>query len=760
MATETFGSGVNSTYITQIRERQKALGSNNKTRDQIEFINSNASWVKLRSSVNKISLETARDLLDKKGPKTGIGSSLLAQNYTLLGGTLNPESRTPRSGILRSATTDNENAKGKPAALNRDTEAYLNYQSTGFRPMPGITGMTVESKNTFGTLMQADVKFTLWSREQLEDAELLYFRPGYTALLEWGHSVFLDNNGNKVVASEASTVPEGLFFNRFHQMEQIDDEIEARRKKYVGNYEGMFGFINNFSWSFRPDGGYDCSVKIVSRGIVLESIKNSSTSDHIPDKEQRNSEEDETEKTTEEFKSTLHYVFERLSQYPGNELKFNGTQFLETDVAKATKASIGLKKALEKNKKIIGYGSDEIDFDVYRMKIKTRDNDRWYSGVLAFFKNSTNLTYIKMRTFLNMLNAFEILKDPSGDGNHICPFSLEYGEKYKTFPNHFSTEPLIALVPRPPANYQNFVVGKNPDTFTSLNQSMQIDVNSTVGGIQDIQNIMLSVEYLKDRMSSITDGPKEQGVGIFDFLKSVLAGINSAFVVTNLDIFYDPTKNVFKIIDRGNPESPSLSASVINVTGLENTVVELSVESKISKNISSQVSIAAQGHTGNYGENLRSILQWNAGAIDRHIVSKEQGDQKQTGNPNSGKEKVRKAIEEAFESLNNSNVQTGNVNLELWGQVKTEGKNWILNEYHLSQPKGKDFEPMPVPVELNIKMLGISGLKIGQSFRINKQVLPKKYDRFAYLITGLSNEIGTDNRWYTNIKTQFYAAGK
>tara|TARA_E500000318_G_scaffold105819_1_gene113157 strand:- start:332 stop:2608 length:2277 start_codon:yes stop_codon:yes gene_type:complete len=757
MATETFGSSVNEVYIKQINERQNALGSNNKTRDQIEFINSNAAWVKLRSSVNKISRKEAQKLLDDKGPKEGIGDSLVAQNYVLLGGTLNPKSRTPRSGILRSPTSDNPDAEGRPAALNRDTEAYLNYESTGFRPMPGITQFNVESKNTYGTLMQATVNFTIWSREQLENAELLFFRPGYTALLEWGHSVFLNNRGEKVIASEASTIPEGLFFKEFQQVDEIDKQIEARRDKYEGNYEGMFGFITNFDWSFRPDGGYDCSVKIVSRGIVLQSIKNSAVSDNADEDEQTDETKNKSEKTLEEYKSTLHFLFERLEQYSEDELKFNGTKFLEEKNTNATKVARKLKTAIEKNKKLIGYGSDEIDFNVYQMKIKSKDDDSFFSSLLVWLNSRKSLGYIKMRTFLNMLNAFEILKDPSGDGKHICPFSLEYGEKYKTFPSHFSCEPLIALIPRVPELYPDFVVGKKDGT--SINQEMQTDVKQTQGGIEDIQNIMISSGFLADKISGIIEGAQEQGVGIFDFVKAVLAGINTALVITNLDVFYDSTKNVYKIIDRGNPAKPSLNAQVINVTGLKNTVVELNVQSTVSQNISSQISIAAQGHTGNYGENLRSMLQWNAGAIDRHIVSKEQSEDGSTGDPNKGKEKVKEAIQKAFDSLNKDRVVFGNVNIELWGQVKTEGKNWVLNEYHNSQPKGKDFEPMPVPVELSIKLLGISGLKIGQTFRINKQVLPRKYDRFAYIITGLSQEIGTDNKWYTTVKTQFYAAG-
>ena len=53
-------------------------------------------------------------------------------------------------------------------------------------------------------------------------------------------------------------------------------------------------------------------------------------------------------------------------------------------------------------------------------------------------------------------------------------------------------------------------------------------------------------------------------------------------------------------------------------------------------------------------------------------------------------------------------------------------------------------------------MEGIAGLKIAQAFRINKGILPKKYDDWGYIITGLDHEIGTDNKWFTNIKTQFY----
>ena len=80
-----------------------------------------------------------------------------------------------------------------------------------------------------------------------------------------------------------------------------------------------------------------------------------------------------------------------------------------------------------------------------------------------------------------------------------------------------------------------------------------------------------------------------------------------------------------------------------------------------------------------------------------------------------------------------------------------------LYRENLEEKKGKVIIPGVIPVELSIKMLGITGFKVGLSFKIPKGILPKKYDDYGYIITGLENEIGSDNKWYTTIKTQFYS---
>lgn len=742
---EPIGSGINDTVYNQIIARQNALGSNNKTREQIEYLNSNASWVKFRSSVNQISETDASNLLRKGSRTNAPGSSIKAQNYQLVGGTLNPESQTPRQGILRSGTSDNPNAGGRPASLYRDTEAYINYESTGIRPMPGITGISVKSHNTGGTLMIADIQFTLWSKEQLDDTELLFFRPGYTALLEFGNSVYLDNNGERQIFPKGGTVSDDLFFNG-PNFEVIDKEILKLRSRYQGNYEAMYGFISNFNWSYRPDGGYDCSVKLVSKGVIITALKTGATTD-TASALNVNTKEGEAEETTRKFKSPYHYIFQEFSKTTNPEGKFDGTAYLkEKNYAPASKATFPL-------------------FNVYGLDVRVQEESGFFSWIGSILAGNKNLSYISMNALLGLINHFSVVKDPSGTSKLVCGFYTEPGEKYRTFDQHFSLDPYVALVPKVPTgkigstDASKMVIGAGLNGKPSLNSIIQNNIGR-FSSTDDIQEIMISSPFILGELSKILDGPQDKEVGIFDFLKNILAGIQNAYgEINDFEIFFDHDLQCYKIIDKGAPTHQKKNLRAINVTGLKNTAVEVNITSQITPAMSSQVSIAAQGHTGNYKENLLNILQWNQGAIDRHLSYKDTNDPPIdiVKDKQEATQKVVDKMEEAHEELKSGLVLSKALNLEIWDDLKGEGLTLFTDLYQGNTLTKGIADPLPIPVTLTIKILGISGLKIGQTFRINDQPLPAKYKKYAYFINGLNHEIGTDNKWYTIINTQFYA---
>ena len=211
--------------IAQLDLRSKIVSKNTRTNEDLIYLTSKTGWVKLTSGVN-----------------VG-GSSELAQKYILVGGTLG------RTGANTYSNFTGENGKG-------------------FRPMPGITAVTINSVGQFGQLKEATVTFNCWDRSQITELELIFMRPGFTALLEWGHSVYAKSETNYVKTPRTIT----SFFTPGTSKEQLYTEILELKKQSNYNYDGIFGFIKNFSWKYRPDGGYDCTTTVISIGEIMESL--------------------------------------------------------------------------------------------------------------------------------------------------------------------------------------------------------------------------------------------------------------------------------------------------------------------------------------------------------------------------------------------------------------------------------------------------------------------------------------------------------
>jgi hypothetical protein len=227
----------------QLTARQNAIKKRDVT--SIKYLNSRNAWIRMSSSVNIV---TSNNDDDK-------GTSDLAQSYILQGGILKP------NGELRSGVGGIDNAYSNISPGNQI------YQR-GIRPMPGITTIDIKSKSAYGSLREVVVNFQCWDIKQLEDLELLYMRPGYTVLVEWGWAPYLKNDGSLEYIVEPYDI-----IKKPKSKETIWKEIFQKSLDNSGNYDATFGFVKNYSWSARPDGGYDCSTTIISIGEILESLK-------------------------------------------------------------------------------------------------------------------------------------------------------------------------------------------------------------------------------------------------------------------------------------------------------------------------------------------------------------------------------------------------------------------------------------------------------------------------------------------------------
>ena len=143
----------------------------------------------------------------------------------------------------------------------------------GIVPMPGIIDANIRTKTAYGSIREAQVNFTCHNRRQLEILELLYMRPGFPILLEWGWTPFINNAGELI-----KNFPYYRnWFSENTDINTINNDILTQKINHSGNYDGFVGFIKNFEISARADGGYDCTTHLTAMGEILEGIKGKRT---------------------------------------------------------------------------------------------------------------------------------------------------------------------------------------------------------------------------------------------------------------------------------------------------------------------------------------------------------------------------------------------------------------------------------------------------------------------------------------------------
>jgi GH24 family phage-related lysozyme (muramidase) len=237
-----FNVPINPNISGSLALRQELMGRETRSPQELSFLNSNTAWVKLNSSVNV----------------DGYGDTLAKQNV-LVGGTLFNGNQRFGVGVENNNAYSLKNSKGENNIL-------------GIRPMPGITSVSIDNIGAYGSVRKATVNFQCWDIKQLEVLESLYMRPGYTVLLEFGRNIKLVNkNGINSIEAVRSN---DTFFTESNI--NLHDYLKILHKASVdsgGNYDAFFGYITNYGWAVRPDGGYDCHTEIISTGEILESIK-------------------------------------------------------------------------------------------------------------------------------------------------------------------------------------------------------------------------------------------------------------------------------------------------------------------------------------------------------------------------------------------------------------------------------------------------------------------------------------------------------
>jgi len=265
--------------LNQLETRSNKNTQDSRDNDNILYLANKSAWVRLVSSVNVSSedmsyfknivganVTVVGSLIDPGNGTSIFDPTSLAKQYVLFGGTskyLNNNSYGLRSGI------DYDGAYGMLG--NSEVQQF------GYKPMPGITNVTIETQGRLGSVRGAIINFKCWDKNQLDIIDALYFKLGFTMFLEWGHTFFYPSpqntyqrDPNKIISTELYSIDP---FEKGLNKEDIQIRIAKNSRETEGNYDAMLGICTNFNFTYTQDGGYDCTLRLMGLGVLGDSIK-------------------------------------------------------------------------------------------------------------------------------------------------------------------------------------------------------------------------------------------------------------------------------------------------------------------------------------------------------------------------------------------------------------------------------------------------------------------------------------------------------
>jgi hypothetical protein len=100
-------------------------------------------------------------------------------------------------------------------------------------------------------------------------------KPGYTILIEWGNTIYYTGtteNPQPRTPNFNTKAFSNFFSKKGTTQDTLLSDIRYDRQETEGNYDGFYGSITNFSWTYNIDGSYDITISAISIGDVIESL--------------------------------------------------------------------------------------------------------------------------------------------------------------------------------------------------------------------------------------------------------------------------------------------------------------------------------------------------------------------------------------------------------------------------------------------------------------------------------------------------------
>lgn len=482
----------------QVKIRQEKLGAQDKDTDLLKYISNKTSWVRLSSGVD---IAQSGSVIIRDYNKAVEYESLGAQNF--------PGNLFAKKSVLFSAykyqeypADKNDSWKGEfthgvgydlsnpsygytsgigLSGNDINTADKYNY---GMVPPAGIISAEIKSRNR-GSLRDAIVQISCHNLAQFRVIETLYLKLKYSMLLEWGHTLWYDNKND--LRSDMPDYIHQKFLDGKYDQDSLLLDIENNRKNYCGNYDAFLGWVTNFDWTLRKDGGYDIVLNLISFGDVIESLK---VNMNYPGLKENTSEPDNNRPSViaNKNKSTIHQILYAIQNHIwNNNGLLNGFNKDDKSNSLSTDQIVQITKDISKYDLINANYKNPNELWNQPNNILT-----WKEGTWAKFssissnENSTGgiFYYIKLGTLLRIVESFLLkyntAKGKEGEYKPLFYIDHDYDSNLcLTIPRQISLNPKVCLLSNDTVNQET--LNKNAIAKTKYIKIVFLKTSNVIG---------------------------------------------------------------------------------------------------------------------------------------------------------------------------------------------------------------------------------------------------------------------------------------
>ncbi len=676
-------------YVSeQVRARQELLGKGfnnpNLTTTDLNLINNKNAWLKLASSVyvgnpslikeaNAIEgikeeeLNALRQLPEERLRSIGLDINEMAglnlAKKTVLFNTLSEWDSKAQKYNFRSGIVDTKLTKDN--VWNNNNSYGLGSPSKGLQPAPGLISLNIENMNR-GSIREANIEIKCFNKIQFEILDLVYLRLGYHMLIEWGWDKYISADQASPYKEMGNTVIEESWFEGYNKQNfsKINHKIRRKRIQYEGNYDGFIGRVSNFDWNMESDGSFTVSLKLISTGDIIESMKtnlalSSQVLQDVKKSVNVNRQKFEYKADSNEFKSiivskaaesTIHYeLFTDLiskdinwnSGAAGEFIRSYFTWIPETKMSKTAPHYLNLFQ--------IGFKKYEIGKNNFKFYDQPNDGDGTDLEILLDeegFKEGLDDHLGYFLTFGMLLNKVKTLLVPNLSDDQMIKIDSDVDSNIcSVFPNLISLDPRVCFIKPFIAEgiANNGTNNTYVDSTTTIIEDIPLDFGFVEKKINDdtgkeavcvygkIMNIYLNYDFVGKCLEKARND--EGDITLFSFLKHITSGVNKALGnTTKLEVTLRDGNKVVIIdqnpivgLDDVFPQLKTDTVTNFNLFGFNTTfntttsnfVKDFKFTSKLTPQTANQISIgAAAGGLKTANSDISGFANWNKGLED------------------------------------------------------------------------------------------------------------------------------------------------